>query len=194
MSGDHQCSRGTSRASQYLQRYLFKLFVFNIAHNNGIETPEPPRIGDRAVINNANNNTVDVNPILTRRAAEDQSVDECLKCNANQIHIGMVVVGRNASRHMVVTVKSILAARTTALHLHVLVDSSTEQLLRSIFASWPVSCLRVSFHVLLDHVASIAWVPTVHGAGVYGLAKLIYDQLLPEVSRIIAIDTGLHLS
>ena len=112
-------------------------------------------------------------------------------CLPKTIHIGMVAVGMNATRAMVTVVKSILLFRSTPLHLHVIVDGSTQDTLSTIFDTWGVQCLTVTTHVLTNHTAEIAWVRTSHSSSMFGLSKLIYERLLPDVSRIIAIDTDL---
>ena len=116
---------------------------------------------------------------------------DCTRCDTLDIHIGMVSIGVNASRDMVVTLKSILAHRSAALHIHVLVDSASNSALSTLFTSWPLECVQVSLHMLANHTAEIAWVRTSHASGMYGLSKLTYERVLPHVPRIIAVDTDL---
>ena len=62
------------------------------------------------------------------------------------VHVAMVVVGSNATRGAVTVLKSILAFRTAALHLHWVTDAVTEPTLRTIMTSWALSNVTSLYH------------------------------------------------
>ena len=112
-------------------------------------------------------------------------------CGGDVVHVAMMAAGPDAAKAVVTVVKSILIQRTRPIAVHLLVDHVSTAVLEEIFSTWQVSCLSVSFHLLLDYTAEIAWVRTAHASGPYGLSKLIYERLLLDVDRVIAIDTDL---
>ncbi len=61
------------------------------------------------------------------RTGQRKEPNDCSLCNGNNIHIGIVSIGENTTRDVSVTIKSILAHRSTALHLHLLVDHASEE-------------------------------------------------------------------
>jgi lipopolysaccharide biosynthesis glycosyltransferase len=120
-------------------------------------------------------------------------VDGCGRCTADAVHVAIVAAGIEATRSLLVVIKSILMHRTAPLKLHLLVDSSSHLSLNHTFATWRLACVDVTFHMLLNHTAEIAWVPTTHASGAFGLSKLMYERVLPRVDKVIALDTDLIL-
>jgi lipopolysaccharide biosynthesis glycosyltransferase len=110
------------------------------------------------------------------------------------VHIAMVVVGVNATRSTVVVLKSLLAQRSMPLELHFLSDAVSEARLAQVLQSWRLEAVRVHYYDVQRFTASVAWVPTLHASGVFGLAKLVYAQALEGVERVIALDTDLVLT
>lgn len=103
----------------------------------------------------------------------------------------MMVAGVNATRASQMVLKSILQHRSSRLQLHLLVDHRSRAILRAIFAGWQLAGVDVAYYLLLDHTAEVAWVRTVHESGVFGLSKLTYERMLPDVPRLLAIDTDI---
>uniref|UniRef100_A0A8C7UL85 LARGE xylosyl- and glucuronyltransferase 2 n=1 Tax=Oncorhynchus mykiss TaxID=8022 RepID=A0A8C7UL85_ONCMY len=67
-----------------------------------------------------------------------------LKCEL--IHVACVCAGHNASRDVVTLVKSILFHRKNPLHFHFITDAVANQILSSLFQSWMVPSVQVSFY------------------------------------------------
>uniref|UniRef100_A0A8C2GWY2 LARGE xylosyl- and glucuronyltransferase 2 n=1 Tax=Cyprinus carpio TaxID=7962 RepID=A0A8C2GWY2_CYPCA len=62
------------------------------------------------------------------------------------IHVACVCAGHNASRDVVTLVKSILFHRRNPLHFHFITDTVANQILSTLFQSWMVPSVQVSFY------------------------------------------------
>ncbi|KAJ6667179.1 hypothetical protein lerEdw1_017157 [Lerista edwardsae] len=62
------------------------------------------------------------------------------------LHVAIVCAGYNASRDVVTLVKSILFHRKNPLHFHLITDSVARQILQTLFQSWMVPSVHVSFY------------------------------------------------
>nr|XP_042705149.1 LARGE xylosyl- and glucuronyltransferase 2 isoform X11 [Chrysemys picta bellii] len=72
---------------------------------------------------------------------KQQMVQKC-----ELLHVAIVCAGHNASRDVVTLVKSILFHRKNPLHFHLITDSVAQQILQTLFQSWMVPSIHVSFY------------------------------------------------
>ncbi|XP_061885639.1 xylosyl- and glucuronyltransferase LARGE2s isoform X2 [Entelurus aequoreus] len=108
------------------------------------------------------------------------------------IHIACVCAGHNASRDVVTLVKSVLFHRRNPLHFHFITDAVANQILSSLFQSWMVPSLQVSFYDADKLKSEVSWIPNKHYSGIYGLMKLTLTKALPpDLSKIIVLDTDI---
>ncbi|NXX22174.1 LARG2 glucuronyltransferase, partial [Podargus strigoides] len=126
------------------------------------------------------------------------------------LHVAIVCAGHNASRDVVTLVKSILFHRKNPLHFHFITDSVAHQILQTLFQSWMVPSVHVSFynaddlkagtrpHFALSQPSCVAlqpevsWIPNKHYSGIYGLMKLTLTKALPtNLSKVIVLDTDI---
>ncbi|NXX98683.1 LARG2 glucuronyltransferase, partial [Centropus bengalensis] len=120
------------------------------------------------------------------------------------LHVAIVCAGHNASRDVVTLVKSILFHRKNPLHFHFITDSVAHQILQTLFQSWMVPSVHVSFYNAEDLKAGtcapwtcpnppeVSWIPNKHYSGIYGLMKLTLTKALPSnLSKVIVLDTDI---
>lgn len=108
------------------------------------------------------------------------------------LHIAIVCAGHNASRDVVTLVKSILFHRKNPLHFHFITDSVAHRILQTLFQSWRVPSVHVSFYNADDLKPEVSWIPNKHYSGIYGLMKLTLTKALPSnLSKVIVLDTDI---
>ncbi|KAG7467948.1 hypothetical protein MATL_G00137610 [Megalops atlanticus] len=108
------------------------------------------------------------------------------------IHVACVCAGHNASRDVVTLVKSILFHRRNPLHFHFITDAVAHQILSSLFQSWMVPSVQVSFYDADELKSEVAWIPNKHYSGIYGLMKLTLTKALPsDLTKVIVLDTDI---
>lgn len=108
------------------------------------------------------------------------------------LHVAIVCAGHNASRDVVTLVKSILFHRKNPLHFHFITDSVAHQILQTLFQSWMVPSVDVSFYNADDLKPEVSWIPNKHYSGIYGLMKLTLTKALPSnLSKVIVLDTDI---
>ncbi|KAM6130832.1 xylosyl- and glucuronyltransferase LARGE2 [Pterocles gutturalis] len=108
------------------------------------------------------------------------------------LHVAIVCAGHNASRDVVTLVKSILFHRKNPLHFHFITDSVAHQILQTLFQSWMVPSVHVSFYNAEDLKPEVSWIPNKHYSGIYGLMKLTLTKALPSnLSKVIVLDTDI---
>ncbi|KAM9191401.1 xylosyl- and glucuronyltransferase LARGE2 [Mergus octosetaceus] len=108
------------------------------------------------------------------------------------LHVAIVCAGHNASRDVVTLVKSILFHRKNPLHFHFITDSVAHQILHTLFQSWMVPSVHVSFYNADDLKPEVSWIPNKHYSGIYGLMKLTLTKALPSnLSKVIVLDTDI---
>ncbi|XP_068539902.1 xylosyl- and glucuronyltransferase LARGE2 isoform X1 [Anas acuta] len=108
------------------------------------------------------------------------------------LHVAIVCAGHNASRDVVTLVKSILFHRKNPLHFHFITDSVAHQILQTLFQSWMVPSVHVSFYNADDLQPEVSWIPNKHYSGIYGLMKLTLTKALPSnLSKVIVLDTDI---
>lgn len=108
------------------------------------------------------------------------------------LHVAIVCAGYNASRDVVTLVKSILFHRKNPLHFHLITDSVARQILQTLFQSWMVPSVHISFYNADDLKPEVSWIPNKHYSGIYGLMKLTLTKALPsDLSKVIVLDTDI---
>ncbi|XP_053924657.1 xylosyl- and glucuronyltransferase LARGE2 [Cuculus canorus] len=108
------------------------------------------------------------------------------------LHVAIVCAGHNASRDVVTLVKSILFHRKNPLHFHFITDSVAHQILQTLFQSWMVPSVHVSFYNADDLKPEVSWIPNKHYSGIYGLMKLTLTKALPSnLSKVVVLDTDI---
>ncbi|KAL2088578.1 hypothetical protein ACEWY4_015477 [Coilia grayii] len=119
--------------------------------------------------------------------ARTPTVEKC-----ELIHVACVCAGHNASRDVVTLVKSILFHRRNPLHFHFITDTVANQILSSLFQSWMVPSVQVSFYDADELKSEVSWIPNKHYSGIYGLMKLTLTKALPsDLSKVIVLDTDI---
>ncbi|XP_008832381.1 LARGE xylosyl- and glucuronyltransferase 2 [Nannospalax galili] len=110
------------------------------------------------------------------------------KCELLQVAI--VCAGYNSSREVVTLVKSVLFYRKNPLHLHLVTDAVARSILDTLFRTWMVPAMVVSFYDAEELKPLISWIPNKHYSGFYGLMKLVLPSALPlSLARVIVLDT-----
>uniref|UniRef100_A0A3Q3AJP8 LARGE xylosyl- and glucuronyltransferase 2 n=1 Tax=Kryptolebias marmoratus TaxID=37003 RepID=A0A3Q3AJP8_KRYMA len=129
-------------------------------------------------------------------AEEKDNHTDCPRTSTVQkcelIHVACVCAGHNASRDVVTLVKSILFHRRNPLHFHFITDTVANRILSSLFQSWMVPSVQVSFYDADELKSEVSWIPNKHYSGIYGLLKLTLTKALPfDLSKVIVLDTDI---
>ncbi|XP_031172131.1 LARGE xylosyl- and glucuronyltransferase 2 isoform X2 [Sander lucioperca] len=129
-------------------------------------------------------------------AEEKNNHTECPRAPSVQkcelIHVACVCAGHNASRDVVTLVKSVLFHRRNPLHFHFITDTVANRILSSLFQSWMVPSVQVSFYDADELKSEVSWIPNKHYSGIYGLMKLTLTKALPpDLSKVIVLDTDI---
>ncbi|XP_069888135.1 xylosyl- and glucuronyltransferase LARGE2 isoform X2 [Dipodomys merriami] len=110
------------------------------------------------------------------------------KCEV--LHVAIVCAGHNSSRDVVTLMKSLLFYRKNPLHLHLVTDAVARSILGTLFRTWMVPSVLVSFYDAEELKPQISWIPNKHYSGLYGLMKLVLPLALPpSLARVIVLDT-----
>ena len=114
------------------------------------------------------------------------------KIECETIHIAMVAAGYGAARSVVTVLKSILFYRHNPIHLHFISDDAGRYILDTVFKTWRLPAVDVSFYSTKKAREMVAWIPNSHYSGVYGLMKLTVPALLSNsLQKVIVLDTDL---
>lgn len=125
-----------------------------------------------------------------RTGIDDSNAMEFDECDV--IHIAMVASGHVTIQRLMVVVKSILFYRQNFLHFHFLTDARGKDILSTIFRTWLLPMVNVSFYSIIDSIHMIKSIPTSHYSGVFALAKLTLPTVLPtSLHAAIVLDTDL---
>ena len=108
---------------------------------------------------------------------KDATDSEIPKCEI--IHIVIVCAGYNSSRSVVTLIKSILFHRKNPLHFHFISNSISQLILQTLFRTWTVPEIEVSFYLVDSIQSEVNWIPNKHYSGIYGLVKLVLPKALP---------------
>ncbi|XP_036181970.1 LARGE xylosyl- and glucuronyltransferase 2 isoform X3 [Myotis myotis] len=106
------------------------------------------------------------------------------------LHVAIVCAGHHTSRDVVTLVKSLLFYRKNPLHLHLVADAVARNILETLFHTWMLPAVRVSFYDANELKPQVSWIPNKHYSGLYGLMKLVLPGALPpDLARVIVLDT-----
>ncbi|XP_060032494.1 xylosyl- and glucuronyltransferase LARGE2 isoform X2 [Erinaceus europaeus] len=106
------------------------------------------------------------------------------------LHVAIVCAGHNSSRDVITLVKSLLFYRRNPLHLHLVTDSVARNILETLFQTWMVPAVHISFYDAEELKPQVSWIPNKHYSGLYGLMKLALPGVLPpHLARVIVLDT-----
>lgn len=118
------------------------------------------------------------------------NADPIPKCET--IHVSIVCAGHNASRDVIILIKSILFYRKNPLHFHFISDEMGQLILSSLFRTWDVPGVKVSFYLAENYKSHVEWIPNKHYSGLYGLMKLLLIEILPpDMQKTIVLDTDI---
>uniref|UniRef100_A0A3Q4HEL4 LARGE xylosyl- and glucuronyltransferase 2 n=1 Tax=Neolamprologus brichardi TaxID=32507 RepID=A0A3Q4HEL4_NEOBR len=82
--------------------------------------------------------------------------------------------------------------RRNPLHFHFITDTVANRILSSLFQSWMVPSVQVSFYDADELKSEVSWIPNKHYSGIYGLMKLTLTKALPsDLSKVIVLDTDI---
>lgn len=110
--------------------------------------------------------------------------------NCDVIQVAIVCAGYNSSRSVVTLIKSILFYRKNPLHFHFISDAVAQSILGTLFQTWSIPGVHVSFYPTKDLESDVSWIPNKHYSGIYGLMKLLLPETLPpSLHRVIVLDT-----
>lgn len=106
------------------------------------------------------------------------------------IQVAIVCAGYNSSRSIVTLIKSILFYRKNPLHFHFITDPIAQSILSTLFDTWAVPGVTLSFYLTDNLKSDVSWIPNKHYSGVYGLMKLVLPKTLPSwLDKVIVLDT-----
>ncbi|KAF6103966.1 LARGE xylosyl- and glucuronyltransferase 2 [Phyllostomus discolor] len=106
------------------------------------------------------------------------------------LHVAIVCAGHKSSRDVITLVKSMLFYRKNPLHLHLVTDAVARNILETLFHTWMVPAVRVSFYDADELKPQVSWIPNKHYSGLYGLMKLVLPGALPpDLARVVVLDT-----
>ena len=108
------------------------------------------------------------------------------------IHIAMVAAGSKTVRDAVTVIKSLLFYRHNPLHLHFISDAAGRHILATLFSTWQLPAVNVSFYATETALTNVSWIPNSHYSGVFGLLKLILTSTLPPtLNNVLVLDTDI---
>ncbi|XP_055456342.1 xylosyl- and glucuronyltransferase LARGE2 isoform X3 [Psammomys obesus] len=138
--------------------------------------------------------TLDGDPCGSRNLSAS-SLQPLLPPKCELLHVAIVCAGYNSSRDIITLVKSVLFYRKNPLHLHLVTDAVARNILETLFRTWMVPAVAVSFYDAEALKPLISWVPNKHYSGLYGLMKLVLPSILPlSLARVIVLDTDVTFS
>lgn len=122
-----------------------------------------------------------------KRCSLDPEIPKC-----QVLHIAIVCTKYNSTREVVTLIKSILFYRKNHLHFHFISDQIAQRILETVFRTWYVPAVKVSFYLADELKPHVSWIPNKHYSGVYGLMKLILPYTLPKnLTKVIVLDTDI---
>ncbi|XP_075738255.1 xylosyl- and glucuronyltransferase LARGE2s isoform X2 [Rhipicephalus microplus] len=134
-----------------------------------------------------NGSNISLLPCPTRGGNELPEVPKC-----EVLQVAIVCAGYNASRSVITLVKSILFYRKNPLHFHFISDAVAHLVLQTLFRSWNMPAVEVSFYLADNLQGEVSWIPNKHYSGVYGLMKLVLPKALPDtLDKVIVLDTDI---
>lgn len=124
--------------------------------------------------------------------SKSESESQIIVPKCEVIEVAIVCAGYNSSRAVVTLIKSILFYRKNPLHFHFIVDSTASLTLETLFKTWSIPEVEVSFYLAETLQSDVNWIPNKHYSGIYGLMKLVLPKVLPEsLDKVIVLDTDI---
>ena len=105
-----------------------------------------------------------------------------------------VCAGYNSTRIMVTLIKSILFYRRHPVHFHFITDQPSRKSMETLFETWMLPQVKVSFYLSDSVLNDVSWIPNKHYSGIYGLLKLTLPKILAKLNRVIVLDTDVTLA
>ena len=121
-----------------------------------------------------------------KRGVPQRSITSC-----ETIHLALVVAGYNASRDVVVVIKSILFHRHSPIHFHFISDSKARSTLDLLLHTWSLPSVKYSFYQTEEIKPYVSWIPNSHYSGIFGLMKLLLPSVLLQIDKVIVLDTDI---
>ena len=88
-------------------------------------------------------------------------------------------------------IKSVLIKRHSFVHLHIISDPHTQEILSPLLKSWLLPYFNFTFYLLDSLQKDVSWIPGVKPGDKQDLVKLLLPTLLPStVERLIVVDTN----
>ncbi|XP_032759627.1 LARGE xylosyl- and glucuronyltransferase 2 isoform X3 [Rattus rattus] len=138
--------------------------------------------------------TLDGDPYGSRNRSTS-SLQLLLPPKCEMLHVAIVCAGYNSSREIITLMKSVLFYRKNPLHLHLITDAVARNILETLFRTWMVPAVVVSFYDAEELKPLVSWIPNKHYSGLYGLMKLVLPSVLPlSLARVIVLDTDVTFS
>lgn len=138
--------------------------------------------------------TLDGDPYGSRNRS-GSSLQLLLPPKCEMLHVAIVCAGYNSSREIITLMKSVLFYRKNPLHLHLITDAVARNILETLFRTWMVPAMVVSFYDAEELKPLVSWIPNKHYSGLYGLMKLVLPSILPlSLARVIVLDTDVTFS
>uniref|UniRef100_A0A4W4G989 LARGE xylosyl- and glucuronyltransferase 2 n=2 Tax=Electrophorus electricus TaxID=8005 RepID=A0A4W4G989_ELEEL len=154
--------------------------------------PGEGNYGNQQWVASADTGPEDVENTAEERANHSECARSPTAEKCELIHVACVCAGHNASRDVVTLVKSILFHRRNPLHFHFITDTVANQILSTLFQSWMVPSVQISFYDADELKSEVSWIPNKHYSGIYGLMKLTLTKALPsDLSKVIVLDTDI---
>ncbi|KAI1301775.1 LARGE xylosyl- and glucuronyltransferase 2 [Halotydeus destructor] len=164
--------------------------LMNIATQNELKRQLKNLNHNNVIDSHGQDSELPINDSMIHKCKEDADEDTISKCEV--IQVAIVCAGYNSSRSVVTLIKSILFYRKNPLHFHFVVDSISQLILKTLFETWNVPGLEVSFYLADNLKSDVSWIPNKHYSGIYGLLKLVLPKSLPEtLEKVIVLDTDI---
>lgn len=125
---------------------------------------------------------------------ENYNVDNnFLRDKCEVIHVGIVCAGFKSNLQLHTMLKSLFFHTDNDLHFHIIANKQSENVLQTLFNTWDVDKVNVSFYDINKYIDDVRWVPNTHYSGVFGLLKLLFPKIISSkiTDKLIVLDTDL---
>ncbi|XP_013191389.2 xylosyl- and glucuronyltransferase LARGE1 isoform X2 [Amyelois transitella] len=107
------------------------------------------------------------------------------------VHLSLICMGK-CMQLVTPMLKSLLHHRQNPIHFHIIVDGSTEHIIKEFFRTWDLPDVKYTCYNAQKFLPQVSWIPNTHYSGVYGLTKLLFPEILPNsLERVIVLDSDL---
>ncbi|KAB0790557.1 hypothetical protein PPYR_15029 [Photinus pyralis] len=120
-------------------------------------------------------------------------IDENKRKHCEVVHVGVVCSGYKSNLYFHTMLKSFYFHSNNPIHFHIMANKISKKVLKTLFDTWAVPQVTVTFYNISEYVADVRWVPNGHYSGIYGLLKLLFPKVVPVAvtNKIIVLDTDL---